>query len=193
MEIVQTLIEQYGYLAVFVGCLLEGETVLVLAGFAAHLGYLSLPVVLGIAAVAGFTGDQILYTIGRRYGDRVFERFPRLALARPHAARLAHDYGAWAAFGVRFLVGMRLVGAITIGAIGLSPARFMMANAAGAIVWALAIGGAGYAFGQAFTMFLERARHLELAAFAVLAVIGVIAVVLLRRTERRRFEQTPPT
>ena len=43
LESLQSLIEHYGYFAVFLGCFLEGETVLVLAGFAAHMGYLSLP------------------------------------------------------------------------------------------------------------------------------------------------------
>jgi membrane protein DedA with SNARE-associated domain len=33
------LVIDYGYLAVFIGCLLEGETILVLAGFAAHQGH----------------------------------------------------------------------------------------------------------------------------------------------------------
>ena len=185
MEHLQSLIEQYGYLAVFVGCLLEGETVLVLAGFAAHLGYLSLPLVMGTAAVAGFLGDQALFAIGRRWSEAIFARFPRLAAARPRATALLDRHGAWAAFGVRFLVGMRLTGAIAIGAAGFPPLRFAVANAAGAIVWAIAIGGAGYAFGQAFTLFLERARHLELAAFGVLAVIGAVVVMVLRRRARR--------
>lgn len=185
VEHLQSLIEHYGYLAVFVGCLLEGETVLVLAGFAAHLGYLSLPLVMGTAAIAGFVGDQALYTIGRRHSEAIFARFPRLAAARPRVIALLDRYGAWAAFGVRFLVGMRLAGAIAIGAAGLSPARFLVANAAGAIVWAMAIAGAGYAFGHAFTLFLERARHLELAAFGVLGVIGAAVVLVLRRRARR--------
>ena len=184
VEHLQSLIEHYGYLAVFVGCLLEGETVLVLAGFAAHLGYLSLPLVMGTAAIAGFVGDQALYTIGRRHSEAIFARFPRLAAARPRVNALLDRYGAWAAFGVRFLVGMRLAGAIAIGAAGLSPARFLVANAAGAIVWAMAIAGAGYAFGHAFTLFLERARHLELAAFGVLGVIGAAVVLVLRRRAR---------
>ena len=40
------LLTDYGYWAVFVGSLLEGETILILAGFAAHRGYLSLPLVM---------------------------------------------------------------------------------------------------------------------------------------------------
>ena len=186
METLQWFIEHYGYLAVFVGCLLEGETILVLAGFAAHMGYLSLPIVIGTAAVAGFVGDQVLYTIGRRHGDKVFSRFPALARARQRSAGLIDRHGAWAAFAVRFMVGMRLAGAIAIGASGFPPARYAIANAAGAVVWAVAIGGAGYAFGQAFTVFLARARHLELYAFAAAAAVALVVVILLRARERRR-------
>jgi len=185
LETLQSLIEHYGYLAVFVGCVLEGETVLVLAGFAAHLGYLSLPAVIATAAIAGFIGDQVLYGIGRRWGERIFASHPTLAALRPRAKELVDRHGAWAAFGLRFLVGMRLAGAIAIGASGFPQRRYLPANAAGAIVWAVLIGCAGYAFGQAFTLFLERARHLELAAFAVLLALGSVTVFMLRRRKRQ--------
>jgi len=62
---IRGLIDHYGYLAVFVGTILEGDTVLMLAGFAAHRGYLSLPLVLGAAALGGFLGDQFWYWLGR--------------------------------------------------------------------------------------------------------------------------------
>jgi len=44
------------------GCLLEGETILVLAGFAAHRGYLNPFVVVAIAAV--IVGLRIAYGLG---------------------------------------------------------------------------------------------------------------------------------
>ena len=53
------LLTDYGYLAVFAGSLLEGETILVLAGFAAHQGYLSLELTVAIAFVGGTLGDQV--------------------------------------------------------------------------------------------------------------------------------------
>ena len=55
-----TLIEfvaAYGYLAVLLGTLLEGETVLLLAGFAAHQGHLAIHWVLLIAFIGGTLGD----------------------------------------------------------------------------------------------------------------------------------------
>jgi membrane protein DedA with SNARE-associated domain len=41
-----SLIQEYGYAAVFAGTFIEGETVLIMAGFAAHRGYLVLPSIL---------------------------------------------------------------------------------------------------------------------------------------------------
>jgi membrane protein DedA with SNARE-associated domain len=50
-------ISRYGYLAVFLGTFLEGDTTLVLAGFTAHRGYLGLPQVIA-AACAGTLAGQ---------------------------------------------------------------------------------------------------------------------------------------
>lgn len=185
METLQALIEQYGYVAVFLGCFVEGETVLVIAGFAAHLGYLAFPAVVATAAAAGFLGDQVLYFVGRRYGDAAFVRFPWLARARPHAVSLLERWGGWLAFGIRFMVGMRIAGPVAIGATGFPYRRYLFPNAAGAIVWSTTIATAGYVFGQAFTVFLARARHYELAAFGVLAAIA-IGVFLYRRMRHVR-------
>ena len=55
------LIDSYGYLAVFVGAFLEGETILALAGLAAYRGYLDFYAVVAIALFAGFAGDQFFY------------------------------------------------------------------------------------------------------------------------------------
>jgi membrane protein DedA with SNARE-associated domain len=181
----QAFIENYGYFAVFAGCLAEGETVLVLAGFAAHLGYLSLPWVMTTAALAGFCGDQLAFFAGRRWGPRILAWSPRLAAAQPIIAEKLATHSTWVVFALRFAVGIRIASPIVIGASGLSLRRFMLPNAAGAIVWAIVIGGAGYLFGAAFTTMLEHAKRYEEIAFAVLAVV-VIALLWMRRILSRR-------
>ena len=45
----EILVSAYGYPALFIGTFLEGETILVIAGFLAHRGYLELPWVIVIA------------------------------------------------------------------------------------------------------------------------------------------------
>ena len=53
-----------------VGSVLEGETLLVLAGLAARRGYLSLQWVVVVAATGAFIGDQICFFVGRRLNPR---------------------------------------------------------------------------------------------------------------------------
>jgi membrane protein DedA with SNARE-associated domain len=182
----QLFIENYGYFAVFIGCFFEGETVLVLAGFAAHLGYLSLPWVAVTAAAAGFCGDEVFFALGRHYGDNLLRRFPLLKHGESRVRSLVARYGAYAAFGVRFLVGFRIAGPIVMGA-GRMPAwKYSPANALGAITWAIAFSVAGYVFGQAFTNLLQHARHFEEIAFIALAVVGVVVLAALRRRAKRQ-------
>ena len=186
----QSFIETYGYAAVFVGCFAEGETVLVLAGFAARMGYLSLPSVMATAAIAGFCGDQLAFFAGRRYGPRLIKWSPRLAAAQPVIIEKLERHATWVIFMLRFAVGFRIASPIVIGASGLPALRFTLPNAAGAIVWGFLFGGAGYVFGAAFTGMLEHAKHYEEIAFAVLALIVLAAA---RLWPRRRYRTRWPT
>lgn len=61
-----TLISQYGYAALVIGSLAEGETVTLLGGVAAHQGLLKFPLVVLSVAFGGMIGDQVLYLCGRR-------------------------------------------------------------------------------------------------------------------------------
>ena len=182
----QAFIENYGYFAVFAGCFFEGETVLVLAGFAAHLGYLSLPWVAATAAAAGFCGDEIFFALGWHYGAELFRRFPLLKRGEVRVQRLVDRFGSYAAFGVRFLVGLRVAGPIVMGAGRMPTWKYSPANALGAITWAIAFSVAGYLFGAAFTNTLRHARHFEEFAFAALAIAGVVVLSHFRRRAKRR-------
>ncbi|MGB7541037.1 MAG: DedA family protein, partial [Burkholderiales bacterium] len=104
------LIQTWGYGAVFAGALLEGETLLLLGGFAAHRGHLSLPLVIGVAVLGSFIGDQFYFQLGRRGGARLLARFPRLApgAARVHALLERHHLPI--ILSLRFLYGLRTVG-----------------------------------------------------------------------------------
>ena len=57
-----TLLEHYGYLAVFVGTFAEGESMLLLGGYAAHMGYLALPWVLATAYVSAAAALAVFAT-----------------------------------------------------------------------------------------------------------------------------------
>ncbi|VTN20068.1 DedA family inner membrane protein YohD [Klebsiella pneumoniae] len=69
------LISQYGYAALIVGSMAEGETITLLGGVAAHQGLLKFPLVVIAVALGGMIGDQLLYLVGRRFGGRILRRF----------------------------------------------------------------------------------------------------------------------
>lgn len=60
-----TFLLSYGYIAVLLGTFLEGETILIMAGFAAQSGYLNLYWVIGVATIGSFLGDQLYFTWAR--------------------------------------------------------------------------------------------------------------------------------
>ena len=179
------LIADYGYVALFAGTLLEGETLLILAGFAAHQGYLQLPWVIGIALLGGFLGDQIYFWLGRRHGAWVLSHFPRFAPVFERAHTLIERYHEVLIVGIRFLYGLRTVGPLAFGMSEVQAWRFMLFNALGAAIWAVCVGSAGYLFGQALELWLHDLKRVEEALlFAILFVS--LAIWGWRRWKFRR-------
>jgi membrane protein DedA with SNARE-associated domain len=172
----QQLIEHYGYLAVFIGALIEGETILVMAGFLAHEGFLNPVVVMTVAAIGGFVGDQFFFALGRYRGREILVRFPSLQARAARVEKLVLRYQNWLIILIRFMYGLRVAGPIMLGMTQVSHIRFA--------VWAVLIGGAGYLFGQAVGLFLHDAQRYEAVLLGTLLVLG-IAVWIYRRY---RFE-----
>ena len=183
---VTELVSHYGYIAVAVGCLLEGETVLLTAGFAAHRGMLDLPAVLAVAFVASALGDQIFFQLGRHQGPRLKARFPALARNAPRVDGLLARHHTLLILGIRFMVGLRVAGPILMGSVGIAPLRFTMLNLTGAALWATAIGSAGYAFGAVIQTFLRDLRHLEEGILVALLVVTPIVLHLFHRWRSKR-------
>jgi membrane protein DedA with SNARE-associated domain len=155
------LIQSYGYLALAVGTLLEGEIILIAAGFAAHRGYLDISAVIGIAALCGFLGDQFFFWLGRRHGPAVLKRWPSVSLQSDRVHRLIERYHAPVIIGVRFAYGLRIAGPILIGMSPISGVRFMLLNGMGAILWAMLIASVGWLFGQAAAALFDKIEHIE--------------------------------
>jgi membrane protein DedA with SNARE-associated domain len=177
------LVGQLGYVAVFVGTFLEGESVLALAGVAAAYGYLSYPKVVAVAIVGAFLGDQCCFYIGRRYGPRVLERYPRLAAKAPRVQALLRRWDAPAVIVLRFLYGLRIAGPLVIGTCGISPWRLALFNFIGTLIWAPLIAGIGYFAGQALEAWIGRLKHAQIT-LVMLLLAGAVIVWLVFRWRR---------
>ncbi|KMM82206.1 DedA family protein [Pseudomonas lundensis] len=170
---VNYLLATYGYWAIFIGCLLEGETILILGGMAAHQHVLKLLPVIGYASLAGMLGDQLLFWAGRYFGERLLPRLHKQQAAIDKVTSLIQHHPTVSIFSVRFLYGMRLVGPMVIGASKVSPLKFVCINLVGAVVWATLFASAGYWAGE----FLQRALG-DLKPYRLPIALGVVALVV---------------
>lgn len=181
-----TLLEHYGYVVVFVGCIVEGETPLVMAGFAAHRGYLAFDWVVIAAFCGSLLGDQAIYFVGRRYGRALVSRRAGLALGFRRVQPLIDRYGNWLLVSFRFLYGLRTVTPLAVALVGVTPRRFLCFNVIGAALWSLAVGALGYFFGNLVESLLSRARVYEEAALGTIALVGLAVAVWHRIGARWR-------
>lgn len=187
IERLYALIAEYGYLAILVGTFLEGETVLILGGFAAHQNYLDLPWVILCAFVGSLCGDQLFFVIGRRHSQALLFRFPAWQSQVLRANRLLDRYRVALILSFRFLYGLRTVTPFVIGMSNVRTLYFILLNAVSASIWATLFGLLGYLFGGALEILLGNIRRFEILAAAAIAVIGLAlwAVYFYRRRPRK--------
>lgn len=188
---ISAFVASYGYLAVLIGTLLEGETVLIAAGFAAHRGLLDWRLVVVVAMLGATLGDQLAFLLGRWKGAALIERFPALAAQKPRIDNLLQRYDVLFILGVRFLYGLRIAGPVLLGSSGIPMLRFALLNAIGAALWAAAIAGAGFGFGVAISAFIADLKAIEEVLLVAIVVSG-LSILLWRRLRTRTGKQPGP-
>jgi membrane protein DedA with SNARE-associated domain len=178
----ETAIEHFGYLAVMIGTFLEGETVLILGGFAAHRGYLELPWVIASAFAGTVCGDQLFYHLGRRHSQKFLARRPAWQPRIAKAQALIHRHRIAIILGFRFIYGLRTAIPFSLGVAEVPGRIFVPLNILGALVWSVAIGTAGYVFGQTLEIVFGRLKHLE---FWIMAAGLAVWAIRLQRSRHQ--------
>jgi len=174
----EQLIIDYGYWALLIGTFLEGETILIVAGFLAHQGYLDLHWVILSAFLGSFASDQTAFFIGRRGGMPLLARKPSWRAKTQRVFDLLYRHQVLIILGFRFVYGIRNVTPFAIGASGLAPRRFCLLNFFAAAIWALSFGFIGYQLGAVFEPLFEQAKTYEMLIIGL--VLAVLTLIWLR-------------
>ena len=164
------------------GALVPGETALIVAALAGQ-GHLSLPLVIGVAAVAAVVGDNTGYLLGRG-GLRPLLAGRRASGRKRHLVARGDEFfqrhGAAAVFFGRRLPGLRVAAAWLAGESRMSWRTFLFWNALGGIGWASTIGTASYFLGK------SASGSLAAIGFAGVAIAAVVFLVARGRELIRR-------
>jgi membrane protein DedA with SNARE-associated domain len=172
--------------ALFVGFVLPGETAAILGGVAASRSHVSVVAVALVVVAAAIIGDSVGYELGRQVGPRILalelmqRRRRRLDGAQAYLARrggMAVFLGRWTAF-------LRAVMPALAGSARMPYGRFLTYNAAGGLVWGVAVVLAGYFAGESFT----RVEGVLGTASAVVLAVVVVAAIVVWQVRRHRSE-----
>lgn len=187
----ESIVETYGYAALLLGTFLEGETILIIAGFLAHRGYLQLSWVFVVAFIGSFAGDQLWFQVGRRKGIGWVEARPHWKSRAVRIHKVLERHRVPVMLGFRFVYGFRNLTPFVIGATGFRVRPFVILNALGAMIWSLSVASAGYFFGHAVEAIIHDVKRYELLLLGFVAIGGL--VVWLLHKARQRWKRTPCT
>ncbi|OBQ81436.1 DedA family protein [Mesorhizobium sp. WSM3873] len=176
-EAIHRLIEQYGLIAVFLGCVAEGESAAILGGFFAHQHIFVLWQAFLAAFLGAFAGDTAFFTLGRSFADHPYVVRLRRRPGFRRAYRLLNTHPNIFVLTNRYVYGMRLVGGIAAGLSTVSVPRFVILNAISSAVWAALFGTLGYVFGLGAERMVGQAFARHERVFVALA-IGIAVAVL---------------
>lgn len=185
-----SFIQHYGYIAILLGCILEGETAAVLGGMAANTG-LELPTIYLMAFAGAWLCDSILFLVGHYYGPAILKRLTKYQDRIDKIERIIHKHDMLAIIGLRFLYGMRTIGPMSIGIAGINSIRFIICNAVGSALWSAIFVTIGYSAGRIFEEQLHKLGTnllpiliIAILVFSIFFLIRIFISKYARRTKK---------
>jgi LPXTG-motif cell wall-anchored protein len=201
--LVQQLISQYGYLAVFVlmlaesACIPVPSEVIMMFGGALSAGAVAgaHPLLSGVVAagvLGSVAGSYVSWAVGRYAGQAAIRRLGQRVGVREHeidrATAWFERHGPVAVLVGRVIPVIRTFISLPAGFADMSAGTFGVYTTLGVIPWTAALGIAGYALGANWER-VANDFHGPTYVIAGIAVIGLAVVVVRRR--RRNAAASP--
>jgi membrane-associated protein len=177
--------------AAFVGLVFPSETTLIVAGAASATGHIKLSILIPIAVIGAVVGDSTGYEIGRIFGPRLRTSKYGRKVKPEHwekADAFVHKHGAWSVFTGRFVAVFRSLVPAIAGTMQMKYRKFLLGNAAGALIWA----PAALIAGRLASQNLSRVeKFISRLGYGFLSIVTVLVVALIfRHFFRKRQAQS---
>lgn len=162
--------------------MIEGESIIFVAGFLAHEGYLSLPKIIIVSFVGTLLADQALYHVGRHYGSHVLDKFPSFKVRADKAFQLLQRYDTLFILSFRFIYGIRIISPVIIGSSGVGIKRFLILNFIAALIWSVGSCVIAYFFAH---LIMDQIHLLPQIILGLVVIGGGIAYLIFRWRKKR--------
>jgi membrane protein DedA with SNARE-associated domain len=175
--LIHSFIASYGYLVLFLGIFIEGETFLILAGFAAHQGHMHFPWVVLIGFLGAFLYSQIVFFLGRLKIKIWLKRYSSVHSQIQSLHGIIEKNQIFFILGFMFLYGLRTISLLALGTSDVGRKKFILFSLIGTFLWSSIITTLGYIFGMAIESFFGKIRHLQVAALIILSFVFVVFLI----------------
>lgn len=172
----------------FLGFLVPGESMVVIAGLLASRGVLELGDVIWVASLGAIMGDTVGYFIGRRFGEGFFLKYGKFFFFKreylDEAKGFFDKHGGKTVFFGRFMAWLRAFAPVVAGISRMHYPRFLFFNLAGGVVWAAIFSLLGYFVGNSWDIIKIYLGRIGIFGF----IFGVIIIYLyFLFTKKRRL------
>src|SRR5437667_3572196 len=199
MESLQSFVEQFTYLGVFLvllagslGLPIPEEMAIIAAGVMSHEGLIAAWPALVVCVLGVLSGDVVMYWPGRNGGERVLNwRAVRFLLTPAREQRLKEGYRRHAAKTIvtaRHVMGLRAAAFLTAGIARVPFWKFLLADGGAALVGVPFAFGLAYFFTDHIKAIYEHVYRME--GWIGLGVLSLAAVVVMLIVKGRRGGRT---
>ncbi len=137
------------------------------------------------AFLVSLCGDQLFFHLGRKHSQVVLSRRPAWKQKAEKVHKMMNRFETPMILSFRFLYGLRTVAPFVIGMSSAPVKKFILLNAAGALVWAAAIASGGYFFGRSLEVLIGKLKSYEMYIMSSVAIVGLL--IWIFHFHRRRI------
>ena len=179
------LLKEYGYIILFVWCIMEGEMALIMAGILAHTTHMHIALAIFVAGLGGFVGDQIYFYLGRYNKKYIAKRLHTQRRKFAVAHIMLKKYGWPIIFLQRYMYGFRVIIPLCIGLTGYDAKKYAFINLISAWCWAAITTIPAWILGEHILVLLQKAKEQWYVAIPVVAIFMVLLIYTFKRIENK--------
>jgi undecaprenyl-diphosphatase len=191
----EELFRRHGYWVVFIGVLVEnsmflgllvpGAVILILAGLSAENGSINIWYVFGLALIATIVGDTISYMVGRLGWTKALERTGMGAMIEKVREPMEKN-SLWLILSYHLAGYSRVVGPAAAGIFRIPFRKWAPLDYTGGAIWVLGYTMLGYVLGVAGVEFGDTKQIVRLLEWFFLAIFAIVIIVTFARQARAR-------
>ena len=166
-------LNNYGYLALVIGILIEGEVMLLVASYAAHRGFISLPYVILISFFVTNLLDWGYFFLGRSKGTKFLANKPSFTNKTYKVYTWLERNPYLTLLSFRFIYGFRVIIPIILGSTNIKTSKFIIYSSISTFFWALIYGLMGFYLGKVLNLYVVNIKEYEKFILLILVISGI--------------------